>query len=352
MAVQLHKFIPDGELHDPKGFAGANNGDAVWKNEKGVLQWLDREILPSALNFVDASVAPPTTNTGDIYVLSSGGSVDAGWGGVSLDDWVRYDGTDWNAITPTKSRVCYDETADVLMAYDGTDWNTVGTDTNILNTNSLTLLGDYTHDLDSNTLTFENGTFTIGGSGTTDATVAFSVKDSGATNHMEVRDSGQIGLGGAYASDSSQAFRNPNNEVYISKWFSNAGSRIAEMIDNGQFLIYGNGSAYNHYWGYQSGVSFYNLRTPTGTNSVRFATNATGYYANRFHIGGTTTSNAAAILELTSTTAGLLLPRMTATQAGAIVSTPNGLVVYVTSTDATFTSVGFWGYEAGAWVKL
>lgn len=30
----------------------------------------------------------------------------------------------------------------------------------------------------------------------------------------------------------------------------------------------------------------------------------------------------------------------------------NGTIIYVTSTNGTFTSVGFWGVEAGAWVKL
>jgi len=63
------------------------------------------------------------------------------------------------------------------------------------------------------------------------------------------------------------------------------------------------------------------------------------------------TPNVSAIIDLTSTTMGLLLPRMTSTQAGAI--TPvNGLCLYVTDTNGTFTSIGFWGYEGGAWVKL
>jgi hypothetical protein len=42
---------------------------------------------------------------------------------------------------------------------------------------------------------------------------------------------------------------------------------------------------------------------------------------------------------------------MTATAASAI--TPaDGNLVYVTTTNGTFTSVGFWGYENGVWVKL
>jgi hypothetical protein len=64
-------------------------------------------------------------------------------------------------------------------------------------------------------------------------------------------------------------------------------------------------------------------------------------------IGGTPT----AILDVNSTTSGILFPRMTATQGSAVTGI-NGMVIYVTDTNGTFTSVGFWGYEAGAWVKL
>ena len=47
----------------------------------------------------------------------------------------------------------------------------------------------------------------------------------------------------------------------------------------------------------------------------------------------------------------LKLGQFTHTEAGAL--TPaNGDVIYVTSTDATFTSVGVWAYENSSWVKL
>jgi hypothetical protein len=125
----LHKNIStEADIHNPKWFIGADNGDVSWKNEQGNLESTDELVLPAALNFVDASIAPPTTNSGDIYVLSSGGSVNAGWGSVSLGDWVRYDGTDWNSITPQKSTLCYDKTNDVLMSFNGSNWGQVGSD--------------------------------------------------------------------------------------------------------------------------------------------------------------------------------------------------------------------------------
>ena len=125
----LHKNITaETDIHNPKWFSNANNGDYAWKNEQGNLESIDELLLPAALNFVDGSVAPPTSNAGDIYVLSSGGSVDAGWGSVSINDWVRYDGAAWNAITPQKSSLCYNETSNNLLSFNGVAWAGLGGD--------------------------------------------------------------------------------------------------------------------------------------------------------------------------------------------------------------------------------
>lgn len=152
-----HRDILEAELHEPKGFTTANNGDSIWRNEKGTSEWTDREVLPAALNFVDASVAPPTTATGDIYVLSLGASIHANWGTVALKDWVRYDGTSWQVITPSKSILCYDKTLDVLMSYDGSVWNAVGGGDNIANAN-LTFDGSYYADLNDNSWQLKDST--------------------------------------------------------------------------------------------------------------------------------------------------------------------------------------------------
>lgn len=88
---------------------------------------------------------------------------------------------------------------------------------------------------------------------------------------------------------------------------------------------------------------------------VRFQTDGVDVMSvdnSRNNVGiGTTTPNAAALLELNSTSMGFVVMRMTAAQAGTI--TPiNGMMLYVTTTSGTFTQIGFWGYENGAWVKL
>ena len=67
---------------------------------------------------------------------------------------------------------------------------------------------------------------------------------------------------------------------------------------------------------------------------------------------GTTSPVASAKLEVSSTTSGFLPPRMTATQASAISTPAQGLMLFVTDTDGTFTSVGWWGYNGSTWEKL
>ncbi|MGC4039384.1 MAG: hypothetical protein QM710_00920 [Flavobacterium sp.] len=62
---------------------------------------------------------------------------------------------------------------------------------------------------------------------------------------------------------------------------------------------------------------------------------------------GTDTPNASALLDLTSTNKGILVPRMTATQRTAITTPATSLLVY--QTDA---SPGFWYYNGTAWANL
>ena len=62
---------------------------------------------------------------------------------------------------------------------------------------------------------------------------------------------------------------------------------------------------------------------------------------------GTTTPNAAAILDVTSTTQGVLIPRMTSTQKNAIVSPPTGLLIFQTNSTS-----GLYFYNGSAWTAV
>jgi hypothetical protein len=94
-----------------------------------------------------------------------------------------------------------------------------------------------------------------------------------------------------------------------------------------------------------AGVWIENNTAGTENYSIVSATNNTVTF-------GSTAPNADSLLYLESITkAPLMLKPMTAVQASAI--TPaDGMVLYVSSTNGTFTVVGFWGYENALWVKL
>jgi hypothetical protein len=79
--------------------------------------------------------------------------------------------------------------------------------------------------------------------------------------------------------------------------------------------------------------------------------NGVGTYLNLNPAGGnvgigTVTPDASSALDITSTTGGVLFPRMTGTQRDAISSPANGLVIYNTTTDKLQVRA------AGAWVDL
>ncbi|MBL0147048.1 MAG: hypothetical protein IPP48_16375 [Chitinophagaceae bacterium] len=63
---------------------------------------------------------------------------------------------------------------------------------------------------------------------------------------------------------------------------------------------------------------------------------------------GTLTPNASALLDVSATDKGLLIPRMSKTQRTAIAAPANGLLVFQNAPD----SIGFYYYNSGSWVWL
>ena len=63
---------------------------------------------------------------------------------------------------------------------------------------------------------------------------------------------------------------------------------------------------------------------------------------------GTSNPNAVAIIEIASTSQGVLFPRMTIAQRNAITSTPVGLILFVTDGD----NEGLYIYKTSGWVQI
>jgi len=89
-------------------------------------------------------------------------------------------------------------------------------------------------------------------------------------------------------------------------------------------------------------VNFVPKWTPTATNisNSQIADNGISIGIN------TATPNASAQLDISSTTKGILFPRMTTAQRTAIASPANGLLVFDNNTNS------FWFYNAAAWTEI
>lgn len=170
---------------------------------------------------------------------------------------------------------------------------------------------------------------------------------AGTTPLLCVRNDGNIGVGTA----------NPLSKLYV-----NSSIQNEQIVLNNDDIT---GSSYfglAQSGGIKAGMILLNSNHPFipktlivrnlwDNGSIRINggsgdTNIMYFDTTTFNVGiGTTTPNASALLDLTSTTGSLLVPRMTTAQKNAL--TPaNGMIVYDSTLDK------FQGYEAGAWANL
>jgi hypothetical protein len=156
----------------------------------------------------------------------------------------------------------------------------------------------------------------IKGSGSTSATTSLLVQNSAGTEYCRIKDDGVINF--------------TTNRVNVQTSSVSAPTTGAEL----NFNIAGNGP----------GLSITNQNAQTykigqyyasNTLSIGDASGGTPFFnmTSSGSIGlGTTSPNASALLDITSTTKGVLFPRMTTTQKNAITAVA-GLVVYDSTTN-------------------
>jgi len=212
--------------------------------------------------------------------------------------------------------------------------------------------------------------------------LVFSTTASGASSpseRMRIDNAGQVGIGGTPTVATtldvaknltgsagpiavySRGVIQPDATGDVSGFYSRTGTAAASFtVANLRHFrafqgTFGAGSSVTN----QSG--FFAESTLTGaTNNFGFNSNiaagtgrwnffaggtAQNYFAGKVGIGNITPA-ASAALDVTSTTAGVLFPRMTETQRDAIASPADGLVLYNTTTNKLQVRAG------GAWVDL
>lgn len=146
------------------------------------------------------------------------------------------------------------------------------------------------------------------------STHGFVVRTGSAlTTAMRILPSGNVGIGTA----------SPERRLHV---VSNQPLRMGTATDWFQFT-----QTNTNVWGWLSSSSVYTMAMNGSTGVVSIAT---------------ITPNAAAQLQVDSTTRGFLPPRMTTTQRDAIATPPDGLMLYNSTTNKLQVRA------AGAWVDL
>ena len=125
----LHKNIPNSQLHDPKDFSTAGVGTSLRKGMDSNLEWAVPYWQDSVLDRVDMALTPPSENDGDRYIIINLTStvVHADWDGASENDIVEFDldASAWVSVTPFFDMTARSQ-ADLNQYYfDGTTWNDV-----------------------------------------------------------------------------------------------------------------------------------------------------------------------------------------------------------------------------------
>jgi len=124
----VHKYLSDNEIHNPKNFTTAAANSYVAKGNDGNLVWHEDYYTLPVIDLVDGSAPPPTSVDGDRYVIVSttvGSTVNAGWDGALFNDIVQYYGTSvgtWNSVTPKEGFTVYDKDGDNTLVFNGSDW--------------------------------------------------------------------------------------------------------------------------------------------------------------------------------------------------------------------------------------
>lgn len=158
----------------------------------------------------------------------------------------------------------------------------------------------------------------------------FQIQNTGGENFIKFLGDGTIEARGQYRFNAAS---NGGQELYVIRARSYGGfEKVRVQAEDNQGII--------DIWGNQS----YQLISLNSTS--------TSYFYNSLIVGDATI-DASALFQVKSTSKGFLPPVMSATQAEAISSPAEGLLVYSTNgTGSTITSKGWWGYDGSAWNKL
>lgn len=194
--------------------------------------------------------------------------------------------------------------------------------------------------------TYIGDQLTVQGSGSTSATTTVLFENSSGTDLFKVDDDGgflmqdgtytffyndaggriSMGRGTSVDANSFLTVRNQSGRQEVLKLENSDGSTRATIGTTAEFYHSLTGDDYNIFKA-EVGVGAILEQVNNSVIENRFATDNSSYMSGYFKIGGTTRDSSSA-LDIESTVAGFLPPRMTTTQKNAISTPATGLVVY------------------------
>jgi len=169
------------------------------------------------------------------------------------------------------------------------------------------------------------------------------------TSKMTMSSSGNVGIGATPGAQSLQVYSSTNDIAFQAINGKTTGTNYAVAgtasgaggtLNMGGFF-YADGATTNH------GIRVFNVTAAANNYALFIDSPAKSYFQGSVGVG-TTTPAASSILDITSTTKGILFPRMTTTEINAITSPADGLTVYNT----TLKVICFYDSSAAAWRKV
>jgi len=336
------------------------------------LDRLDALVQTTAIDR-DLNAPPGSPVEGDVYIV--GTAPTGAWAGRAKDI-TEYIGATWKFYDPDEGWISYLKDENMLVVYDGANWVTVGsmsgttflalTDTpsdyaedalKLVRVNAAETALEFTDSPTVANLTATgnveiDGRLGIGGAPSTNAQLLITGAFTGATvtrglviNTTLTSPVGQTMIGMNFAGTLVEAASGVHPVIAfmgIAGGFTDGGATTDDFRSLSVSAVGGTLT------GVTRGTTVYVSGAPTGatTNLAMWIDAGQCRFDDSISIGAGAPPDSAAILDLSSTSKALLVPRMTTAQRDAIASPPDGLVLYDSTVKALTVR------DNAAWVEL